>query len=155
MPPSSTSIEVELGGVDRGLGEACLLLGGQRRGLLVDALDRGRVGRRSEAREVAVGGRAVGRLCGAGGKCLQPLVVGAVARGDPEPAIAHDLDLDDVVLDQRRLVHLGRGEARHSRALVVDDRLRLVALGRAQRALGQLERRSWSDADLHVAEAGG
>src|SRR6185312_11341692 len=76
---------------------------------------------------------------GAGGKHTQTVVVGAVPRSDAEPAVADDLQLDDLVLDQRRLVHLGAGEAGHPRALALDERLGLVALGRAQCACCQVE----------------
>src|SRR5207244_410678 len=45
------------------------------------------------------------------------------------------------VLDERRLVHLGGGEAREPRALALDDSLRLLAGHGREEPLGQLQRR--------------
>ena len=116
-----------------------LVLRPECRGLLVEALDGGRLGLRRQAGEIRIGGSAVRRFGGAGGQRSQPLVVGPVRNGDSHPPVADDLQLDDVVLDQRRLMHLRAGEAGQPGPLAVRQSERLVAFGRAERALGKVE----------------
>ena len=67
------------------------------------------------------------------------LVVEPVAGGRAGALTADDPQEDADVLDQRRLVHLGTGEAREARALSLDDRLDAVALRRGDRTLRELE----------------
>ena len=69
----------------------------------------------------------------------QALLVASVHRRQADLSVPHDACSDDGVVDQRRLVDDRRCEACDTRALGVDEDLRLVALSRGQRLLGDLQ----------------
>ena len=89
-------------------------------------------------------GEAVVRRCALGGRRRSPrelgqtLLVDLVRRGHAGAVPLQDAQADDDVLDQRRLVHLGVGEAREPRALGMRDRLRFAARG-LERRVGDVE----------------
>ena len=69
----------------------------------------------------------------------ETLGVDLVRRRPAQLPVADDPQANDGVVDQRRLVDDGAGEARDSGALGVDEGLGLVTLGRAQCVLGEIE----------------
>src|SRR5207302_94701 len=109
-------------------------------GLVVEPVDM-RVGRRRRGwRTVGIGGRGCSSLRGATCDLAEPLVVDAVRDCDAGAAVALDGELDDDVVDQRRLVDLRLRETREPRLFVVDDDLRPVSLGVAESRFGDVER---------------
>ena len=136
-------VEAELGSrLDRLGGEARLLLRSQPGGAGVEARDLGNGARRLQARVAGIGRRAVRGLGGAAGHLAQALVVRSVRDGAADLPVPDDAEGDRLVADQCRLVHLRRREAREPGLLDLDDRIRLVGLGRAPGALRELERLS-------------
>ena len=137
------AVEPEVGRcLDRRCGETRLVLGPERRGLLVVAGRVRKLGRRSEPGEVRIGPRAVGGLGGSLGKRLQAVGVDPVRRRPADLPVADDSDPHDRVVDERWLVDDRPREARNARALRVDEHLGLVALCGAEGLLGEVEPRA-------------
>src|SRR5439155_258562 len=111
------------------------LVGAERGGLLVPALDVRWIGRRRQSGKAGRRDGAVGGLSGTARELSQSVGLDAIRRGDSDLAVADDAERDDDVVDQRRLMDLAAGEPRKARALRQDDRLGLVARGGVDRVL--------------------
>ncbi len=102
-------------------------------------VDRWDVGRRGEPGKGGIG-PAVGRgVLRAARGLAKTVLVDAVRGHRSEAPVADDAQRQRRVVDQRRLVHRGRREAREPGALDLDERLDLVAARGANRAVGQLQ----------------
>ena len=140
-PARHVAVELERpGGGDRPGGDLRLLGRRQRRRRLVVALHGRWLRGRSKAGERVVGRRGRCRLERPARELAQRLVVHAVRRSAADAAVTRHAQLDDVVLDERRLVHLRAGVAGEARELGVDDRLGLLARDGRERAFREVER---------------